>query len=48
MDTASVKEVVVRSMEALRLAEENTRKSELQNVEFLRGDIEHIPARRSS
>ena len=29
--------------EMLALAEENKRKSELTNVEFLRGDIEHIP-----
>jgi len=29
--------------EMLSLAEENTRKSGLQNVEFLKGEIEHIP-----
>jgi ubiquinone/menaquinone biosynthesis C-methylase UbiE len=29
--------------EMLRLAEENKRKSGLTNVEFLRGEIEHIP-----
>jgi arsenite methyltransferase len=29
--------------EMLALAEENKRRSEIDNVEFLRGEIEHIP-----